>query len=596
SSMAPAPAGTLVEVDGVSGAGDFAPIVANPKVRNLSAALGLPPAKSVTLTRLQSGAEDGQWVEVEGVVHSLFESPHDVTLQLAMTDGTMSATLLKEDGVQYGSLVDARVLLRANAAPLFNNNRQMIGARLLTPNMAAITLLEPAPPDPFGVPVRGIDTLSGYDPVKKLPRRVHVRGRVTLQWPGSLLCIESPGGALCADTSQAGQVAPGAMVDLVGFPAAGHFNPRLTDAVFRSAGSSAPVEGTLVTAPQAAGGEQDSRLIRIDGVLLGRDLAASDTRLMLAADNLIFPVILPKGQALPKALALQLENGARVQVTGICSVQMDTQKSARGNGQGIPQGFRILLRSSGDVIVLQRASWWTPGHALLIVSAMLTVSLLALGCITVLRVRIKRQAELITESEARYRHMAQHDALTGLPTRALLHERLNLAIERADQFGGGLAVLMLDLDGFKQINDTLGHQAGDQTLQVAARRIRGVVRETDTAARTGGDEFVVLIDNLHTPAEAELVASKVVSAFSAPLTLAGRQVPLGVSVGVCAAFGAGLEADELLKNADLALYRAKAAGRSRFEVFQAEPAEAEMPPRRSEASRRPAAPRQNATV
>lgn len=219
------------------------------------------------------------------------------------------------------------------------------------------------------------------------------------------------------------------------------------------------------------------------------------------------------------------------------------------------------------ILVPTPDAWWTPAHTLLVLAAALSLTLLVLGWVVVLSRRLSRQTALIRRSEEQFRHMAQHDALTGLPTRLLLRDRLDMAIEKARRSGTGLALLMLDLDNFKDINDLFGHHAGDEALKISARRVTGTVRASDTVARISGDEFVVLITELNEATEAELVAAKVVAALSAPFRVGDREVPLSASVGVCTAFGGNLDADSLLKSVDTAMYHAKSQGRNRFQLY-----------------------------
>ena len=225
------------------------------------------------------------------------------------------------------------------------------------------------------------------------------------------------------------------------------------------------------------------------------------------------------------------------------------------------------LSACGTVLMLAADGRWLPAHMLLVVIATLSITLFALSWAMVLRRKLKRQTALALQSEEQFRHMAQHDALTGLPTRLLLRDRLDMAIEKARRSGTGLALLMLDLDNFKNINDQLGHPAGDQALKISARRITGTVRGSDTVARISGDEFVVLITELNEATEAELVAAKIVAALSAPFRVGDREVPLSASVGVCTAFGGSLDADSLLKSVDTAMYHAKSQGRNRFQLY-----------------------------
>jgi diguanylate cyclase (GGDEF)-like protein len=561
--------GVLVDVTGVTGMGDFAPVIAQAQVKAIAPSRLPPTAPEVSLTRLLTGQEDGQWIEVEGIIHSLFESEHNIVMQVAMRDGTISATLPRESGADYDHLVDSRVKLHANAAPLFNGDGQMIGTRLLVPGLSSINIIEAAPTDAFGLPLRTIGSLGRFSSMAALPRRVHVRGRVTLSYPGSLVCIRDETHGLCVHTTESSQLAVGEMVDVVGFAETGGTVPSLSDALFRSENQSTdllmPISAVPVTPAQALYGNHDSELVKMEGQLIGRDLAATDSTLMLASDGFVFAVVLPRSMA--GVVSAAWKTGTRLRITGICLVQIDMERSGRRDGTAFRQSFRVLLRSPDDVVLLERASWWTPTHTLLALVAALSVTLLVLVWVVVLSRRLRRQTGLIRQSEERFRHMAQHDALTGLPTRLLLRDRLDMAIEKAKRSNTGLALLMLDLDNFKTINDLMGHHAGDQALKISARRITGAVRASDTVARISGDEFVVLITELNESIEAELVAAKVVAALSAPFRVGDREVPLSASVGVCAAFAGNLDADALLKSVDTAMYHAKSQGRNRFQLY-----------------------------
>ncbi|MEO6104080.1 MAG: sensor domain-containing diguanylate cyclase, partial [Pseudoxanthomonas sp.] len=161
---------------------------------------------------------------------------------------------------------------------------------------------------------------------------------------------------------------------------------------------------------------------------------------------------------------------------------------------------------------------------------------------------------------ARLEHIALYDQLTNLPNRDLLHDRLRTALSRARREHGHLALLYLDLDNFKQVNDNHGHAAGDALLQEVARRLQGCTRESDTVARLGGDEFVVLIEGLRESAHARLIAEKVRRALAAPVLVGGQAVHTPPSVGVAVYPLHGDNEQSLLRHADAAMYRAKRKG------------------------------------
>lgn len=162
------------------------------------------------------------------------------------------------------------------------------------------------------------------------------------------------------------------------------------------------------------------------------------------------------------------------------------------------------------------------------------------------------------------RHRAFHDPLTQLPNRALLLDRIHQALARE---GRTLALLFVDLDDFKVVNDTLGHAAGDSMLTAVAARLRGCVRSADTAARLGGDEFALLLEEVHDAAESERVANRVLDALRRPLILHGEPVHVTVSVGVARAASGSVSVEELLRRADFAMYAAKRNGKGRAEQF-----------------------------
>lgn len=178
------------------------------------------------------------------------------------------------------------------------------------------------------------------------------------------------------------------------------------------------------------------------------------------------------------------------------------------------------------------------------------------------------------ERAARMSRLAYHDPLTGLPNRALLDDRISQAIGSARRHGKLLAVLYIDVDRFKSLNDTLGHPVGDELLQSIGRRLDGCVRRSDTVSRIGGDEFVVLLTDLDCPADAATTASKMLVAVSARARIAEHHLSTSISVGIALYPADGRDATTLLKCADMALLRAKAGGRGRYEFFDSDMARA----------------------
>lgn len=180
--------------------------------------------------------------------------------------------------------------------------------------------------------------------------------------------------------------------------------------------------------------------------------------------------------------------------------------------------------------------------------------------------RVAREHALVSERD-RLSYLAHHDPLTGLPNRLLFHDRLEHALQRAQRHNSKIALLLLDLDGFKEINDKLGHKAGDQVLITVAKRLSKITRASDTAARLAGDEFVVLLENLMDKQEALRVAQKIVASLHQPFDILDGQMTISASVGVAHYPDNGSDVDMLLSCADKAMYNAKNSGKNQVKTF-----------------------------
>ena len=192
------------------------------------------------------------------------------------------------------------------------------------------------------------------------------------------------------------------------------------------------------------------------------------------------------------------------------------------------------------------------------------------GRISELRQRLRRSNHELTEALEMIQKMATHDTLTALPNRALFNETLHHAIAQAERHERSLAILFMDLDRFKNINDTLGHGVGDRVLQEAARRLTGAVRSSDLVARLGGDEFVLLLEDFRDDGDLVEIAQKILKAFAPTFIVDAQELALSASLGICTFPADGEDSQTLLSNADIAMYRAKEQGRNRFCFYAAE--------------------------
>ena len=173
-------------------------------------------------------------------------------------------------------------------------------------------------------------------------------------------------------------------------------------------------------------------------------------------------------------------------------------------------------------------------------------------------------------------HQALHDPLTNIANRALFKNRVDHALTKLARSNTTLAVLFLDLDNFKSINDSLGHAVGDKLLVSVAERLQDCLREADTAARLGGDEFAVLVESMYRPDEAVMIAERILSVFRHPFVIDGREIHVGTSIGIAVSSPVALASEDLLRNADLAMYLAKSQGKGKHIVFEAKMHEALM--------------------
>jgi signal transduction histidine kinase/CheY-like chemotaxis protein len=407
--VVPFKAGDRLEITGSSAAGGYAPIVHASEVRVIGKS-PLPSPARVSFAQILTGAEDGRWVEVEGVVHGVRESGKNIDLDVALSDGNIRATTVKEVGTNYDGLVDAKVRLRGNQAPLFNHQGAMTGAYLLFPGRAQVTVEEPAPAHPFALPISPLSSLFRFSPQPPSIHRVHVHGAVTLAWPGRLLCIQDGPQGLCAQTDQTTPLRPGDKADVIGFPIIDPFTPTLTRATYVSTGFQQSVPAVAVTANQALQGNHDAELVELVGQLVGQDQSASDPNIVLSSDNHVFSAVLP---AQSKTRLPDWRKGTTFKIVGVCSVKIATERAGiLWEGASSPGSFRILVRSPQDLLVIKSPSWWSPTHAIEMLGVAIAVTVLVLAWVSVLRKRVDGQTYVIRQQllEAARLRVAAEDA------------------------------------------------------------------------------------------------------------------------------------------------------------------------------------------
>jgi signal transduction histidine kinase/CheY-like chemotaxis protein len=401
-------AGQIIDLQGVSAPGEYASVVKQTTIKIVGESHVPATAPRMTLTHLLTGVEDSRWVEVEGVVRTVKVWDKNVAITLRMAEGEVPANTVRENGADYNRLIGAKVLMHVNVAPFVTKNRQITGVHLFFPSLQEIKVEEAGPADPFALPIQPLTNLLLFGADTADIRSVHVQGRVTLERPGELLCIQDGPQGLCAKTSQTTLLQAGNIADVVGFPATGAYNPILEDSIFRRQGTGKPVGATPVTYKQALAGDHDSQLVRVEGVLTNEKTAGGDVVLVLSSGTELFSAVLVAG---PQAGKIpEWQPGSELALTGVCTVQGFTDLMTLGSSVTRPTSFRILLRSPEDVVVLQSPPWLTARRGLAALGVTILAVMAVLFWVAELRYRVRQQTGTIRnqlEEAARLKQEAE---------------------------------------------------------------------------------------------------------------------------------------------------------------------------------------------
>ncbi len=619
--------GSRTIMTGITNAGDFAPVVVAPKFLAAGVA-ALPAAVPVTLEKAAAGALDAQYVSIEGIVHPMKfgeESTHSsLTFELLTPVGQVHVyTSPYFPGLDRSrSLEDARVRIRGVFGTVFNSRRQLVGYQLVVENRSDIDVIEPAVADPFGMDATAIGSLLHYSPNARFGHRVKVEGTVTLVAPDHLYLQDATDGVEVRGDTRSLHV--GNVVDAVGYPTlVGRYSPVMTDAVFGPVGRTGVVTPRDVTAESLLRGHEDSTLVTLEGRLLVALDGPASRSLVLQSGVRTFTAQLDAADL--GMNPWQLREGSVVRLTGVSSTQVDPEKLYRILEED-PASFQILLRSPRDLTVIRPAPFWTMRATFALLAALSLMIFAILAWVNALRHRVRTQtakllkaeetaqairdlstamqqvssdrqfetqvsvqgseeiAQLVVgfnsmlselhqrdrarkDAEARLQHMALVDDLTGLPNRRLLSDRLSQNLAKARRENRTVALLYIDLDGFKLVNDSLGHSIGDALLGQVAQRLQSRFRQSDTLARIGSDEFTLILDHVQSRGEADSAAEGVLDVLRAPFEIEGHTIQITASIGISIFPDHGKEGGQLLQQADWAMYAAKKKGKNRVVLF-----------------------------
>ncbi len=620
-------AGNRATLVGITGAGDFAPVIVAPKFIPAGVA-PLPDAVPVAMEKAAAGSLDAQYVSVEGIVHPIkvegeFSDP-TLTFELLGPIGQVHVSLapLAANLEQAQHLADARVRIRGVFGTVFNARRQLVGYQLAVQDLSNIDVIEPAVADPFAMETTAIGSLLRYSPRASFGHRVKVEGIVTLVEPNFLYLQDATDGVQVRGNTHSVHV--GDLVDAIGYPTlVGRYSPVMSDAVFQTLSHEGAIQPRLVTAETLLQGNEDSMLVSVEGKLLAAVDGPARKSLVLQSGVRTFTAQLENSDQ--GTAPWRLQEGSVLRLTGVSSTQVDPGRLYAILDQD-PIGFQILLRSPRDLTIIRNAPFWTLRATLGMLGLLSLLTTGILVWVSVLRRRVRSQTEALRkasetaqaitdlsaamervsseqqfdtqvsvrgsqeiaqlvvgfntmlseleqrerakrDAEARIQHMALIDDLTGLPNRRLLGDRLSQSLAKAKRENRMLALLYIDLDGFKLVNDSLGHSVGDFLLGEVAQRLKTRFRESDTLARIGSDEFTLILDHIHNVADTERTAENVLEVLKAPFAIEGHAIRITASIGISIFPDHGEEGGQLLQQADCAMYEAKRRGKSCFVQF-----------------------------
>lgn len=430
--------GQVLDIEGVTVSGRYAIQIKDAK-RTVVGHGELPLPRRLTYEQLESGMEDCQYAEIEGVIRrtdvSVPRTPFRA-LVLAMGHGLVEVSVRSAETGNQGHLVDARVRLRGVISGRFNDKGRWAGARLFVSSLADMHIERPAPEQPFDMPLRRIHTLLQWDLSHTRGHRVKVRGVVTHFHPGETLYVRELQSGLLVQTRETQAVTPGDIVEVLGFPALGSYSSVLEDAVFRRVGRAPEPVPIEATPEQLLSGALDAGLVAVQGTLLESVRRRGERTLVVQADNVVFNAQVE--QAAEDEQAEQFSPGSVLKLTGICAIQETTIDGVHLR----PKSFSLLVRSPADIRILRSPSWWTPGRLLKTLALVSAAAVAGYGWVWLLRRRVRHQTQLIE-------HKIQREAVMEERTRIAqeFHDTLEqeltgvaLQLEAAASQAGGLPV------------------------------------------------------------------------------------------------------------------------------------------------------------
>jgi len=390
--------GDLVELEGTSNPGGYAPIVDATRITILGPA-ALPEPRQATVYQLASSQEGSQWVEVRGVAQSVSFTNGEINLMLNDPTGRLPVTIPADQ--MATNLLDAIIRVRGITASTFNNRRQFMGPAVLSPSLEHVVIEEPGMADPLSLPVRPVASLNQFRPRLTLERRVNIAGVVTLCQPGQWFFLQDNEDGVQVFTSKTEGVKPGDRVKAAGYPALGDYGSVLRDAIFRVERQGGIPAPQILTDRKPLNAQMHGRWVRLDAHLLDRNKVGDKELLKLQFGGRVIEAACLNQRGALKAIRM----GSRVRLTGVYVVLADEAR--------LPISFQLLVPEASHVQILQQPTWWTSQHTIIAIGTLMLIIGLITLWVLMLRRKVREQTASLQQSELKFRSLVEQ-SLVGV--------------------------------------------------------------------------------------------------------------------------------------------------------------------------------------
>ena len=564
--------GDLVRFQGYVSEGDLSPSIRFSKFSVVSHP-GLPTPAIFSSFSMATRAAECHWAHFQGRVLAAYP----ITFKDRWYEsGTLRLVVDKEGNpvnvtVDYGGGLDPESLVGTTLSfdgiiGNLSQRGQFLGAIVFVQDSLDLKVIQRAEANPFDIPVRKIYDLLRYD-MRANDDRAHIQGVVISQGLTDSVFIQDDTQGILVETGQPVDFQIGDVVDAVGYPVPGQYSPVLRYPVFRKQdkrGQVSPAQIDSLVIPYRPSRNyastwltHDGELVELTAELVGQSISPNEVSLLLRSKSILFRAKLQK----PDKRITKLENGSQLRLRGVCRI-------LTFNVHHTPEAMDLLLRSSDDVDLVQAPPWWTGTRIVWVVVASASAILFLFGWVVTLKAHVRAQTARLRDQTKQLYERATRDGLTKLWNRTEILERLGSELAAACRNRSPLTVVLIDLDLFKHINDTFGHQAGDKVLVEVSNRLTQQIRPCDSIGRYGGEELLVVLPGLKTGPDTARVEQLREAVAQSPVMLDGFAITITCSAGVSWTPQGQESLDALIKAADASLYRAKENGRNRVEFEQ----------------------------